>query len=305
VVLNQNYFSGWRVKGIPETRAIFWRGKVGVPVPAGHHHLKVYFWPRTFLWGLLLTLATGGLCLWFLWCPFRQKYLIIGASLLFVVTASYGLFGLQSPPQFQTVKEALDKDFAGDLEGAVLALRLALEDYPDSYPLYHRLGLVLTKLNRFPEAVKYYRKALQLWPHWQEEPYYFGLAFYHCGHFREALDSFREARRRFPDHFDAANALAWLLATSPDPELRDGDEALQIAKEVCETTDYSNAIALDTLAAAYAEADHFQKAAEIARQAIKCALSSEQRAFAEAVRKRLEGYQAQRAYRGPARHFSH
>ncbi|MQY69344.1 MAG: DUF2079 domain-containing protein, partial [Firmicutes bacterium] len=157
VVLNQNYFSGWRVKGFPEARTIFYKGKVGIPVPPGQHHLKVYFLPRTFIWGLSLTLLAIFLCFWFLMRPFRKMWFVIIASILFIVSISYLLFGLQSPPHIQTIKQSLDKEVAGDLEGAVIDLKSALTHYPESYPVYHHLGLILTKLGRFPEAVEYYQ----------------------------------------------------------------------------------------------------------------------------------------------------
>lgn len=297
VVLNQNYFSGWRVKGFPGAEATFYKGKIGIPVPPGQHQLKAYFLPRTFLWGFSLTLLAIGLSLWFLLRPFRPVWFVIIAFILFIISGSYLLFGLQSPPQFQTIKEALDKESAGDLEGAVVDLKTALAYYPESYPVYHQLGLVLTKLGRFPEAVKYYRKALQLWPHWQERPYYFGLAFYHCGEFNEAIKSFREEIRRFPDHIEAINSLAWLLATVPQANLRDGPEALQLAERACEVTNYSNAIFLDTLAAAYAETGQFEEAIQTARKAIERALAKKQKLLAEEIKKHLKMYQARQLYR--------
>ncbi|HEA47191.1 MAG TPA: tetratricopeptide repeat protein [bacterium] len=298
VVLNQNYFSGWRVKGFPGAKAIFYRGKIGIPVPPGQHQLKVYFWPRTFIWGLSLTLLAIGLSLWFLIRPFRKIWFVIIVSILFVISGSYLLFGLQSPPQIQTIKQALDKEFAGDLEGAATDFKTALTYYPESYPVYHQLGLILTKLGRFPEAVRYYQKALQLWPHWQEKPYYFGLAFYHGGEFAEAIKSFREEIRRFPGHLEAINNLAWLLATVPQEDLRDGSEALRLAKRACEATGYNNPIFLNTLAAAYAETGRFEKAIQTAQEAIEKALLNGQKPLAEKIQKRLKMYQTHQPYRG-------
>ncbi len=298
VVLNQNYFSGWRVKGFPGAKAIFYRGKIGIPVPPGRYQLKVYFWPRTFVWGFSLTLLTIGFSLWFLMRPFRPVWFVTVAFLLFIISSSYLLFGLQSPSQFQTIKQALDKEFAGDLEGAVIDLKTALAHYPESYPVYHQLGLILTRLSRFPEAVKYYQEALQLWPYWQDKPYYFGLAFYHCGKFDEALKSFREEIRRFPDHLEAINNLAWLLATVSQTDLRDGPEALQLAERACRATEYRNSRFLDTLSAAYAENGQFEEAIQTAQEAIQKALSSGQKPLAEKIKKRLEIYQTHQPYRG-------
>ncbi len=56
------------------------------------------------------------------------------------------------------------------------------------------------------------------------------------------------------------NSLAWLLATCPDPTIRDGPRAVRVATQACEATDWSDPSILDTLAAAYAESGDFESA---------------------------------------------
>ncbi len=63
-----------------------------------------------------------------------------------------------------------------------------------------------------------------------------------------------------------ANCLAWLLATCPDEEIRDGERAIAIAKEV--VAKEASPGRLDTLAAAYAAAGRFDDAIRIQEQAI-------------------------------------
>jgi len=65
---------------------------------------------------------------------------------------------------------------------------------------------------------------------------------------------------------EGMNALAWLLATSPDPEVRDGAEAVRWARTAVERE--PNAARLDTLAAAHAEAGEFEDAIAAIDQAI-------------------------------------
>lgn len=303
VVLNQNYFSGWRVKGFPGARAIFYKGRIGIPVPPGHHHLKVYFWPRTFVWGLSLTLLAIGLSLWFLLRPFRPVWLVIIASILFLVFTAYLLFGLQSPPQIQIIKQALDKEFAGDLEGAVAGLKTALTYYPESFPIYRQLGRDLAELNCPQEAIKYYEKAWYLDPDGpgsREILYNLLLALQKCGRFDEAIKVFYQGGTPLPHYPGTINLLAWLLATTPQADVRDGSWALLFAKRACAATEYNNPRFLDTLAAAYAETGQFEEAIQIAQEAIQRALAKKQKHLAEEIRKHLKMYQAHQPYREKA-----
>lgn len=66
----------------------------------------------------------------------------------------------------------------------------------------------------------------------------------------------------------ALNSLAWLLATYPDPSFRNGLEAVTMANRAVAATNRKDASSLNTLAAAQAEAGHFEEAVSIQREAI-------------------------------------
>jgi tetratricopeptide (TPR) repeat protein len=91
----------------------------------------------------------------------------------------------------------------------------------------------------------------------------------------------------------AYNNLAWIYATSPLIHIRDGDEAVTLALKACELTDFKEPEALDTLAAAYAEAGNFEKAIEYQERAIDLC----QEESKSALLKSLKLYQAGQAYR--------
>jgi hypothetical protein len=67
---------------------------------------------------------------------------------------------------------------------------------------------------------------------------------------------------------DAWNSLAWLLATGPEPGLRNGPEAVGFAEKAVAANDRKDPAILDTLAAAYAEAGQFAKAISVQQEAI-------------------------------------
>ena len=71
------------------------------------------------------------------------------------------------------------------------------------------------------------------------------------------------------------NSVAWLFATCPDADYRNGDKAVELAKKSCELTDWKQASYLDTLAAAYAEKGEFEEAVKWQRTAINKGLKSD------------------------------
>ena len=65
------------------------------------------------------------------------------------------------------------------------------------------------------------------------------------------------------------NNFAWVLATSPDDKLRDGERAVKMATEACELTGYETPHILSTLAAAYAETGDFENANKWSQKAVE------------------------------------
>jgi serine/threonine protein kinase/tetratricopeptide (TPR) repeat protein len=64
------------------------------------------------------------------------------------------------------------------------------------------------------------------------------------------------------------NALAWQLATCPEPKSRNGALAVALARRAVEASDQKDSAILDTLAAAHAEAGNFADAISVQKQAL-------------------------------------
>ena len=71
-----------------------------------------------------------------------------------------------------------------------------------------------------------------------------------------------------PVTLQAMNDLAWIQATSVAAEIRNGTNAVVLAEEAVAATHRKNPGFLDTLAAAYAESQQFDKAAAVEQEAI-------------------------------------
>ena len=92
------------------------------------------------------------------------------------------------------------------------------------------------------------------------------MALGQLGRTREAVAQYQEALRLNPDLAGALNNLAWVLATCPDDQLRNGAEAVRLAERACELTHYREPLFIGTLAAAYAEAGRFSGSGDHGRK---------------------------------------
>jgi tetratricopeptide (TPR) repeat protein len=84
----------------------------------------------------------------------------------------------------------------------------------------------------------------------------------------DGLQRLREIAAEAPDSPRMLDEIAWLLATDPDSNSRDGTEAVRLAERACMLTDRRVPVLLDTLAAAYAETGDFGRALAAAEEAL-------------------------------------
>jgi tetratricopeptide (TPR) repeat protein len=93
------------------------------------------------------------------------------------------------------------------------------------------------------------------------------------GQYADALASYAMAIEVKPDFGHAYRNGAWLLATCPDEQFRDPENAILGAKQALDSEYGERHVALDTLAAAYASAGDFEKAVTTLEEAIELAPS--------------------------------
>lgn len=96
-----------------------------------------------------------------------------------------------------------------------------------------------------------------------------GDAFLSIGKQKEAIEDYEAAIKIHQENDGLYNNLAWVLATSPDDNVRDGKRAIELAKKACELTDYKAAHILSTLAAGYAETGDFETAKQWSAKAVE------------------------------------
>ena len=114
------------------------------------------------------------------------------------------------------------------------------------------------------------------------------------GKYKEAASDYRRALQLSPTHRDALNALAWLQATCPEASLRNGRDALQKSRKLCELTNWKNHAYIETLAAACAEVGNFDRAVQYQGQAIAMHHDAHGK---RGMQKRLAVYRDRKPYR--------
>jgi tetratricopeptide (TPR) repeat protein len=150
----------------------------------------------------------------------------------------------------------------------VAVLERAVERSPDDVRTRERLGLALLRAGRELDARPHLERALELGADSAEARIGLAAAYEELGHYPEAIEHARAALRQAPEDPAAALALARILATCPDPELRDPEQALRLADRVRASAEGLGAELLQALAHVYAAAGRPEaalRAAEAAR----------------------------------------
>ncbi|HVR29983.1 MAG TPA: tetratricopeptide repeat protein [Thermoanaerobaculia bacterium] len=123
-----------------------------------------------------------------------------------------------------------------------------------------------------------------------------GMTLVLAGRYGRARESLEASVGRLPDHPALGDLLARLLATCPDPAVRDGERAIVLAERVVEvdpTVDH-----LETLAMALAEAGRWEEAAVWQRRALAQEEASSG-STSERRRHRLTLYEQRQPVRAP------
>ena len=203
---------------------------------------------------------------------------------------------------------------------------------PDYAMARNNAGLALMKQRKFAEAIRWFSTCTACDPSMAEAYANLGDVFYYLRDWDAAIDSFRraaelqpdfarhrcklaaalwetkaidEARRQYrlaseldPDWIRRTADEAWQIAIDADPAAVLPEKGIQLARQACEATDPATPPRfIDVLAAAYANAGQFDRAASMARRAMESAISSGDRDYAQRVRQRLAGYEQQRPFR--------
>jgi len=179
-----------------------------------------------------------------------------------------------------------------DFDGAIARYKACLAAIPDQEEAQYNLASALLRRGRTDEATVQYQKVLQMHPQSADAHANLGSAWLAKGRVRDAMAEYTKALQNSPENLAALSNLAWLLATSADPSVRNGSEAVRLAERADSVSSRSEThpTVLRILAAAYAEAGEFAEAKETAQNALQAANMQGNTALADALQSDLALY---------------
>ena len=184
---------------------------------------------------------------------------------------------------------------AGEYSAAIRDFTtIAKQDPPDPLVL-GQLGMLHLAAKQPRAAIAWFEKSLSI-----DKTLFLSLrgrsdALISIGEHKEAARDLKAALTLHPDDSGVLNNLAWLFATSPDNDLRDAAQAVELATKACEETEWKAAHIISTLAAGYAESGDFEKACEFSKKALD--VDAGNGGIDEQLRKELKSYKAKKPWR--------
>jgi predicted Zn-dependent protease len=182
----------------------------------------------------------------------------------------------------------------GEPTRALPYLEAAVAARPDQPEFRYDLAVALQMANRLPAALDAFQEVVRQGP--TDARYLAGLAraLNAAGDTIAANERYAEAFRLDPEWADRSDQEAWRLAVHPEKGQRNGIRAVRLGEEACQATGFARADFVDTLAAAYAEANRFPEAVETARRAV--GLATDPRLVTE-IGERLSLFESGRPFR--------
>jgi len=188
-----------------------------------------------------------------------------------------------------------------DFRKAIQAYSRALRQSPSSVDACFGMGVALVAQDRPQLAEQQFRHALKVRPTHAGANYQLAMILEAKGEAEEAIACYRTALALRPDWPDVQRRLAWLLSTHPDDSIRNTNEAIVLAQQAIESERELMPRLLDSLAAAHASQNQFDKAVQFASEAVERAREIDDEALVAQIQQRLKMYEAEQPFRQPSR----
>lgn len=201
--------------------------------------------------------------------------------------------------------EAFKLAESGKATEALARIDAIISSYPDNWRAHFLKAAVLVLVKRQDDALQQIDESIKLAR--KSNVSYTLLGQLYSSKARTCIDAHRyeDAKKALdssihvdPNDTTTMNDLAWLLATAPEPRVRNPHRAVSLAQKCCGLSHWTNAYSIDTLAAAYASAGNFGQAVRYQQLAMQTLNKSERAEQLTAMQDRLKLYSNHEPYQG-------
>ena len=207
---------------------------------------------------------------------------------------------LELQPEHNSIihyNKAIVLERLGRTEEALSAYSRAHELKPDFTAAWNDRGNLLLLNRRYEEALQCFRHILEVEPFNAKARTSVGNVHFFQSQHAPALEAFKQAIAIEPELVSALTNCAWIMSTSGDGALRNGPEALRLARKAAKLTMFDDPSILQVLAAAYAESGDFEAAVEVSKQGQLLAQRQGKTGLAESIRASEAEFAQERPYR--------
>jgi tetratricopeptide (TPR) repeat protein len=184
----------------------------------------------------------------------------------------------------------------GKPDQAILHFQKALQMEPGNAKAHNNLANILVQKGDADGAIAEYQKALQIKPDNAEIHNNLADVFFQKGNADEAISHYQQALQIKPSLINAQSGLAWVLATAQQASLRNGSQALELARRANQTAGGRDPFYLRILAAAEAETGQFDEAVQDAQKAMDLAQAAGKTELVNGITTELKLYEAKLPY---------
>lgn len=192
----------------------------------------------------------------------------------------------------------------GKVDEALETVDRVIATNPKNWRAHFLKAAVLVLAQRRDDALREMDESIRLAQHSNVSPALLselyqskGRSCIDYGRYQDARRALESAVHLQPDDPTTLNDLAWMCATAQNKQVRNGRRAVSLATKACRLGGWTNAFAIDTLAAAYAESGRFDEAVRYQQLAIQNLRPEDRKEQLGGMLNRLQLYQSGQPYR--------
>ncbi len=189
----------------------------------------------------------------------------------------------------------------GQQDEATRQLEALTQQFPEQPGIWRMVGAAWLQMQDVSRAVEHFARAVELAPEDVAARFDLASGLQLQGDAQPAIAEYETILQSHPSHAQALNNLAWLLATHPVAQFRDGMRGVELAQRACQATQEQIPVFLGTLGAAHAEAGNFPDAVRVTAQALRLARGMGEDNLASQLADRLKLHQQGLPYHQPPR----